>query len=75
MTMLEQTLQQKAIYLVKMSLLMTILKQISTAILRIMMILSVLITSLQAREPMKLEFQVLTKERENPATSSRSLYR
>ena len=43
MTMLEQTLQKKAIYLAMMSLLMLILKQISTTILRAMMILSIVI--------------------------------
>ena len=42
MTMLEQTLWQKAIYLVMMSLLIIILKQIRAKILRTMMILSIL---------------------------------
>ena len=74
MTMLEQILQQKTgakfDYLVLMSLLMIILNKISTTILRIMMILSLIITSIrQAREPIKLGIQISAKERENLATS------
>ena len=42
MTMLEETLWQKAIYMLMMSLLIIILKQIRATILRTMMILSIL---------------------------------